>query len=92
MKMRNVVKNAVMPGVFAAAVIALLGFQSTGLKAQGGGLWSIMIHFQYEDGFEYDYVLQRGVATQDIGAALAACGASHSTGSVVKYQCYPVPE
>ena len=92
MKMRNVVKKTLMPGVFAAAVIALLGFQMTGLKAQGRGLWSIVVHFQYADGFEFDYVLERGVQTSDVGAALAACGESHRSGSVVKYHCYPVPE
>jgi hypothetical protein len=92
MKMRNVVKKALIPGVFTVAVVALLGFQMTGLKAQGRELWSIVVHFQYQDGFEFDYVLQQGVETSDVGAALAACGQSHRSGSVVKYHCYPVQE
>jgi len=74
------------------ALIALLGYQATGLNAQGQRLWTIMVHFTYQDGFEFDYVLQRDVPTSDLGAALGACGRSHSSGSVVRYHCYPVPE
>jgi hypothetical protein len=85
-------KKAVMLGVFVAAMTALIGFQATGVAAQGPGLWSIVVHFQYQDGFEFDYVLERGVSAADLGAALAECGRSHRTGSVVRYHCYPVPE
>jgi hypothetical protein len=79
-------------GVFVAALIALIGFAATELAAQGQRLWSIVIHFQYQDGFEFDYVLERGVPTAGLGAALAECGRSHRTGSVVHYHCYAVPE
>jgi len=85
-------RKALMLGVLVAALTALIGFQAPGLAAQGRGLWSIVIHFQYQDGFEFDYVLERGVATKDVGAALAECGRSHWTGSVVHYHCYPIPE
>jgi hypothetical protein len=51
-----------------------------------------VVHFQYENGFEFDYVLERGVSTENVGAALAECGRSHRSGSVVRYHCYPVPE
>jgi hypothetical protein len=85
-------KRMLMPGVFVAALTALIGFQVMGLAANGQGLWSIVVHFQYQDGFEFDYVLQRGVSTEDVPAALADCGRSHRTGSVVRYHCYPVPE
>ena len=85
-------KKVLMRGVFVAALTALIGFGATGLAAQGQRLWSIVIHFQYQDGFEFDYVLERGVSTEDMGAALADCGRSHRTGSVVRYHCYPVPE
>jgi hypothetical protein len=85
-------KKVLMQGVFVAALAALIGFQVTGVAAQGQGLWSIVIHFQYQDGFEFDYVLERGVSTADLAAALADCGRSHRTGSVVQYHCYPVPE
>jgi hypothetical protein len=90
--MLQATKKALLPGVFVAALTALLGFQATRLNAQGEGRWTIMIHFQYQDGFEFDYTLERGVATADLGAALAACGASHWTGSVVRHHCYPVAE
>lgn len=85
-------RKILMLGVFVAALTGLMGSQTTDLAAQGRGLWSIVIHFQYQDGFEFDYVLERGVATKDVGAALAECGRSHRTGSVVYYHCYPVPE
>ena len=85
-------KKVLMRGVFVAALTALIGFGATGLAAQGQRLWSIVIHFQYQDGFEFDYVLERGVSTENMGAALADCGRSHRTGSVVRYHCYPVPE
>ena len=86
------VKKMLMQRVFVAALAALIGFQATGLAAQGQQLWTIMIHFQYQDGFEFDYVLERGVSTADLGAALAECGRSHVTGSVVRYHCYPLAE
>jgi hypothetical protein len=85
-------KKVLMPGLFAAALTALIGFQAAEVAAQGPQLWSIVIHFRYSSGFEFDYVLQQGVATADLGEALAECGRSHSTGSVVRYYCYPVAE
>ena len=85
-------KAAVTMGVFVAALTALIGFHATGVAAQGQPLWSIVIHFQYQDGFEFDYVLERGVSAGDVGAALAECGRSHRTGSVVRYHCFAVPE
>ena len=85
-------KKVLMPGVFVIALTGLIGFHVTGLTAQGQGLWSIVVHFQYPDGFEFDYVLERGVSTEGLPAALADCGRSHRNGSVVQYHCYPVPE
>jgi len=85
-------KKVLMQGAFAAALTALIGFGATSVAAQGPQLWSIVIHFQYQDGFEFDYVLQRGISTADMAPALAECGRSHWTGSVVRYHCYPVAE
>jgi len=85
-------KKVLMQGLFVGAVTALIGFQGTGVAANGPRLWSIVVHFEYEDGFEFDYVLEQGVSTADLGAALADCGSSHSVGSVVRYHCYPVAE
>jgi len=85
-------KKVLFQGMCAAALTVLIGFQGTGLAAQAQQLWSIVIHFQYPDGFEFDYVLERGVSTQDLPAALADCGRSHRSGSVVQYHCYPVQE
>jgi hypothetical protein len=87
------VKKLLLPGVFAAGVAALIGLQSTGVAAQGSSqLWSIVVHFEYQDGFEYDYVIARGVPTDVMPSMLAECGASHWTGSVVRYHCFPVAE
>lgn len=85
-------KTALTRGAFVAVLTALIGFGATHVTAQGQRLWSIVIHFQYQDGFEFDYVLERGVPTSELGAALAECGRSHRTGSVVRYHCYPVAE
>jgi hypothetical protein len=86
------VKKTLTISVFVAALTALIGFRASGVAAQGQPLWSIVAHFQYEDGFELDYVVQQGVSTADVGAVLAECGRSHWTGTVVRYHCYPVPE
>lgn len=85
-------KKRVMQGLFVAAATALIGFQATGAAAAGSRLWSIVVHFEYQDGFKFDYVLQRGVPAEELGAALAECGRSHAVGSVVRYHCYPVAE
>jgi hypothetical protein len=65
---------------------------AAGVAARGQPLWSVVIHFQYESGFEFDYVLERGVSTTDLADTLAECGRSHRIGSVVRYHCYPVQE
>jgi hypothetical protein len=85
-------KRVLIQAVLVAAFTAVSGFQAAGVAAQGQPLWSVVIHFQYENGFEFDYVLERGVSTADLADALAECGRSHRTGSVVRYYCYPVQE
>lgn len=85
-------KKVAAQGVFAAALAGLLGFTATGLAAQEQQLWSIVVHFRYASGFEFDYVLERGVATEDVPAALAECARSHWIRSIVPYHCYPVQE
>ncbi len=86
--MKKVLRHAVL----VAAMTAVSALQATGIGAEGERLWSIVIHFQYQDGFEFDYVLERGVPTAEVPAALAECGRSHRTRSVVRYHCYPVAE
>ena len=88
----NVLKG-LMPTMYATALTALIGLPLAGAVVHAAPpLWSIVVHFQYADGFEFDYVLDRGVPTSEVGAALAECGRSHWTGSVVRYHCYPVAE
>lgn len=79
-------------GLVAAALTALVGFQATGMAAPAEQLWSVVVHFRYESGFEFDYVLRRGVSTTEMTGVLQECASSHWTGSVVRYHCYPVPE
>lgn len=88
----NVTKRILLKGLFVAATTALIGFQGTGLAAQGQRLWSIVVHFQYPDGFEFDYVIERGVSTRDLSDRLAECGRSHHYGQAIQYHCYPVAE
>ena len=93
--MKKLVKSgrrALLPAAFVAGMFMLIGFQTAGVAAQTQRLWSIVIHFQYSDGFEFDYVLERGVPAAELGAALAECGQSHRFGSVVQYHCYAVAE
>jgi hypothetical protein len=90
--MMRVGQKLVMRAAFAAALVGLIGVQNAGLAAQAQQLFSIVIHFEYENGFEYDYVLETGVSASEVGSALAECGRSHSTGSVVRYHCFAVPE
>ena len=85
-------KKVLLQGLFVAAVTAGIGFQSAGVAANGPRLWSIVVHFEYQNGFEFDYVLERGVPAAELGAALGECGSSHWVGSVVRYHCYPVAE
>jgi hypothetical protein len=83
----------VLAGVLAAAVMATLaGTRETSAAQAGPRLWSVMAHFEYADGFNYDYPLARGVTTPEMSAILQDCGSSHRTPSVVRYHCYPVPE
>ena len=86
-------KKMLLQGVFAAVLTALIGFHATGVSAEAASqLWSIMIHFEYQDGTEYDYLLRAGVPTESMPSILAECGRSHWTGSVVRYHCFPMPE
>ena len=89
----NALKRGLMPGLFATALTTLIGLTLASAAVHAAPqLWSIVVHFQYADGFEFDYVLDTGVPASELGAALAECGRSHSTGSVVRYHCYPVAE
>ena len=86
-------KKKLLSGVFAAAVVALAGISDTRVAAQPASpTWSVMVHFEYADGFSYDYPLATGVPASEVSAILQDCGRSHRTGSVVRYHCFPIPE
>ena len=86
-------RKMLVPGMFAVALAALMGFHATAVAAQPAPrTWSIVAHFAYQDGFEYDYVVRTGVSTEDMPTYLAECGRSHWTGTVVRYHCFPVLE
>jgi len=80
--------------VFALVVVTSLGFPVAGLAASNDeDTWSIVAHFQYVDGFEFDYTFATGVSTHEVRTYLAQCGRSHrGIGDVVHYHCYPVQE
>lgn len=87
--MLQAVKKLLVPGVFAAVLAALIGAVPAEAAPR---TWSIVAHFAYQDGFEYDYVVRTGVSTTDMASMLAECGASHWTHDVVRYHCFAVPE
>jgi hypothetical protein len=80
-------------GVLAVVIAVLIGLPSANFASPPAGqTWSMVVHFAYQDGTEYDYIFARGVSTRELSSYLAECGASHWTGSVVRYHCYPIPE
>ena len=80
-------------GVLAALVTAVVGVQSTDAAAQWRTpTWSIIVHFEYADGFNYDYTVAKNVPTSEMPKYLQDCGSSHWSGSVVRYYCYPVAD
>lgn len=80
-------------GALAAVVTALLGVPGTNMAAHAASqTWSIVVHFEYENGFNYDYTIARNVSTSEMPKYLADCGRSHWSPSVVRYRCFPVPE
>ena len=86
-------KKMLVPGVFAAALTALIGFHATEVSAQGASrLWSIAVHIEYQNGTVYEHVFASGVPTSLMPSILEECGRSHSSGSVVRYHCFPIPE
>jgi hypothetical protein len=86
-------KKMLLPGVFAAALAASIGFHATAVSADAASqLWSIVVHIEYQNGSVYEHAFASGVPTQIMPSILAECGRSHWTGSVVRYHCFPIPE
>jgi len=86
-------KTRLLTAVLAVALAVSAGIYSTGVSAQGAApTFSVAVHFEYENGFNYDYILARGVAPSEVHAILSECGKSHWTGSVVWYHCFVIPE
>jgi hypothetical protein len=87
-------KKQLLAGVLAVAMAAVMvGIGSTGVSAEPASrTFSIAVHFEYADGFNYDYVLARGVEPSDVHSMLQECGKSHWTKSVVRYYCFAIPE
>ena len=86
-------KKRLLTGVLAVALAAMAGFSSTGVAAQEARkTWAVGVHFEYADGFSFDYIVATGLSNAEKAARLAECGQSHSTKQVVKYHCYAIPE
>ena len=86
------VKRLIGAGVFAAALMAMVGVQSTGLAADAPRLFSVAVRITYPNGFVYDHAFATGVATSDLSAILQACGQGHAYGPGVRFHCYAIPE
>jgi len=86
-------KTKLAAAALAAVLMASMGLAGAAFAAnQNSPTWSIVVHFTYANGFEFDYTLATGLPATDVSLYLADCGASHSTGSVVRYYCYAIPE
>jgi len=86
-------RKKLLSGVLAVVMAALVGIHATGVSAQQASpLFSIVVHFEYANGFSFDYVLAEGVPPSEVHSLLQYCGQSHWTGSVVRYHCHAVPE
>jgi hypothetical protein len=86
-------KKTLLTGLLAVALAVSAGIYSTGVSAQQPSrTFSVAAHFEYEDGFSFDYILERGVAPSKVHERLADCGQSHWTRSVVRYHCFVIPE
>ena len=77
-------RQALLRRVFAAALAAFVGLQPPACPPSASRL-TVMV--QFEQRFEYDYVVGDGVTTDDDGDP-AGLRSSHRTGSVVRYHCY----
>jgi hypothetical protein len=86
-------RKKLLSGVLAVVMAALVGIASTGVSAQQASpLFSVVIHFEYANGFNFDYVLAEGVPASEAPSILQDCGRSHWTQQVVRYHCYVIPE
>jgi len=85
--------SKVLSGTLVVVLLALAALSGAEVAAApNSGLWSVVVHFAYIDGSEYDYVIATGIPTREVASYLAECGRSHRTGSVVRYHCYAIPE
>jgi len=84
--------NKIVSRVLAVVFTAVFALPATGLATGDSRTWSIVAHFRYAGGFEYDYIFARGVSTQDLAPRLAECGQGHQGGPAIWFHCYPLPE
>ncbi len=85
-------KKNLLAGVLAIAMAVVAGVSTSVFAKPAPRTFSIAVHFAYADGTNYDYVLATGVPPSEVSSWLSACGQSHSTGSVVRYHCFVIPE
>jgi hypothetical protein len=87
-------KRRLVRGVFATALATLIGVFSPGMSAAADSpLWSVVAHFEYVSGFEYEITVATDVPTSALPSMLEYCGSGHGTNrGVIRYYCYPVPE
>jgi hypothetical protein len=94
LSMRQTTKHGLLRGVCGFTLAALIGLISPGVStASESQLWSVVVHFEYISGFEYEITLATGVPTSSLPSILQECGRAHgSNRGVIRYHCYPVAE
>ena len=58
------IKKMLLPGMFAAALAALIGVATETRAEAAPPLWSIVVHIEYQDGFVYEHAFATGVPTE----------------------------
>ena len=88
-------KNALVRGMVAATLAALIGIFSTGIAAASASpSWSVFVHIEYPNGFVYEHAFATGVSTADLPSMLEECAVAHmyGVGSWLQFRCFPSPE
>ena len=86
-------KRALLRGLLAVMLTALIGIFSAGISAASAEqTFTVYVHIEYPDGFVYEHGFATGVPASELASFLAECGKGHRGGSGVRYYCFSQPE